>query len=205
MTDTSATYPTKTEADALLQWAASYNPGPWLRHSQLVGTAARAIADRTQHLDPLFAETAGLLHDIGRRYPGTNLRHCLDGYQIMTERGYPLIARICISHCFQLRSLSSFAGVHDVTPEQESFLNDFTRNAVFDDYDLLIQLCDTFMDGTGYCLIEKRIVDVALRYGTTSETTQKWQKILELKRHFENSIGTTIYSLLPGVVENTFA
>ena len=35
-------------------------------------------------------------------------------------------------------------------------------------------------------------------------TIDRWKKILEIKEQFENQIGCSIYSLLPGIVENSF-
>ena len=57
---------------------------------------------------------------------------------------------------------------------------------------------------TGFCLLEKRFVDVTIRYGVHTATIDRWKKILEIKEQFENQIGCSIYSLLPGIVENSF-
>jgi len=57
---------------------------------------------------------------------------------------------------------------------------------------------------SGFCLLEKRMVDVALRYGTTDYTVSKWKQIFKIKKDFESKIGCSIYSLLPGIVKNTF-
>jgi len=155
-------------------------------------------------MNPDLAEVAGMLHDIGRRFPGTNIKHCLDGYNIMLEKGYPFIANICLSHAFQVRSLSSYAGKFDLTSEEESFIIKFLDSYEYSLYDLLIPLCDAFAGGSGYWLIEKRLVNVALRNGIAPETTLQWKKIFELKYQFEELIGCSVYDLLPGVVENTF-
>lgn len=68
----------------------------------------------------------------------------------------------------------------------------------------LIQLCDALALPGGFCLIEKRLVDVALRHGTNPYTIPKWKAFLEIQREFEETIGGSIYALLPGVIENTF-
>lgn len=80
----------------------------------------------------------------------------------------------------------------------------FIKNAVYDDYDRLVQLCDALALPSGFCLLEKRFVDVAIRYGTPPVTVARWKKILEIKMLFEEKIGGSIYKQLPGVVENTF-
>ena len=76
--------------------------------------------------------------------------------------------------------------------------------AEYDDYDRLVQLCDSLALPSGFCLLEKRFVDVALRYGTPPVIVDRWKKILEIKDMFEKKINCSIYKLLPGVVENTF-
>ena len=83
-------------------------------------------------------------------------------------------------------------------------MDHFIRNAVYDDYDRLVQLCDALALPTGFCLLEKRFVDVAIRYGTVPATTERWKKILEIKALFERKINGSIYELLPGVIENSF-
>ena len=80
----------------------------------------------------------------------------------------------------------------------------FIKNAVYDDYDRLVQLCDALALPTGFCLLEKRFVDVAIRYGTHAATIDRWKKVLEIKLMFEKKTGCSIYDLLPGVIENTF-
>ena len=57
---------------------------------------------------------------------------------------------------------------------------------------------------SGFCLLEKRFVDVTMRYGVHPATIDRWKKILEIKERFEDQIGFSIYALLPGVMENSF-
>ena len=57
---------------------------------------------------------------------------------------------------------------------------------------------------SGFCLIEKRLLDVALRRGFNAYTRDKWKAFLQIQQDFEAVIGQSIYDLLPGVVENTF-
>ena len=53
-------------------------------------------------------------------------------------------------------------------------------------------------------LIEKRLVDVALRHGFNAHTLSKWQAIFSIEQEFSAALGASIYTTLPGVVENTF-
>lgn len=94
-------------------------------------------------------------------------------------------------------------GVFDMGPEDKAFMDAFVKNAVYDDYDRLVQLCDALALPSGFCLLEKRFVDVALRYGLPPVTLDRWRAILDIKAHFESILGCSIYPLLPGVVENS--
>ena len=71
-------------------------------------------------------------------------------------------------------------------------------------YDLTIQLCDSLALPGGFCLMEKRLVDVVRRYGFNDYTLLKWQAYFDVKDTIEQAAGCSIYRLLPGVVENTF-
>ncbi len=42
------------------------NPGPWVKHSELVANAAKIIAMQINDLNPNKAYTMGLIYDIGR-------------------------------------------------------------------------------------------------------------------------------------------
>lgn len=49
-----------------LEIAGELNPGPWTKHSENVGIAARNIAEKVSGMDADKAYIVGLLHDIGR-------------------------------------------------------------------------------------------------------------------------------------------
>ncbi len=78
-------------------------------------------------------------------------------------------------------------------------MKNFIENAVYDDYDFLIQLCDSLALPEGFCLLEKRFIDVALRYGTFPQSALRWKRVFEIKAYFESIIGTSIYNLLPNI------
>jgi len=80
----------------------------------------------------------------------------------------------------------------------------FLETARYDDYDRLVQLCDSLAVATGFCLLEKRFVDVSLRYGVNDRVVDRWKAIFALMDYFENMIGCPVYDILPGVRENTF-
>ena len=191
-------------AEIELEQAARLNPGKWIEHSRFVALACKNIAAQCQDLSPDQAYCFGLLHDIGRYAGVTSEKHLIDGYRFCMERGWEKAAQICISHAFMIQDIKTSIGIFDISHEEYLFMEDFIKNAVYDDYDRLVQLCDALALPTGFCLLEKRLGDVALRYGTPPVTVERCKKILEIKDLFENKINGSIYELLPGVIENSF-
>ena len=196
--------PSIEEAKLFLEEGGKLNPGPWVEHSLYVGKAAELIAENCEGLNPNIALILGMLHDIGRRFGVTNMRHSIDGYNFLLSKGYELPARICITHSFPYKDVNSIFGEWDCSHEEFKFVENFINVTEFDDYDRLIQLCDALALPDGFCLMEKRMVDVALRHGTNEYTVDKWKAIFNIEKHFEECMGKSLYSVLPGVIENTF-
>lgn len=196
--------PTIEEAKLILAEGSKLNPGPWVEHSLFVGKAAELIAKEDKGLDGNIALVLGMLHDIGRRYGVTSMRHSIDGYKFSMEKGYNLLARICITHSFPYKNIDAVFGQWDCTDTEYKFVKEYLDNIDLSAYDKLIQLCDALALPTGYCLMEKRMLDVALRHGVNEYTIEKWKATFEIKKFFEERIGKSIYNVLPNVVENTF-
>ncbi len=195
--------PDRKTAEQALKEAYQSNPGVWVDHSRYVAQACENIALHCADLDSEKAYILGLLHDIGR-YPGvTSERHLIDGYRYCMERGWEKAAQICISHAFMIQDIHTSIGKFDVSEEDYRFMEQFVKNAVYDDYDRLVQLCDSLALPTGFCILEKRFVDVTIRYGVHPATIDRWKKILEIKEYFQEKMGCSIYEVLPGVVENS--
>lgn len=194
-------FPSRAVAEESLAWAGRSNPGPWIDHSRNVAQAAERIAAACG-MDADRAYVLGLLHDIGR-WPGkTYARHLLDGYRYCTERGWTEVARICLTHSFPAPLLDSLIGWHDVSAEERAFVGQALCQPM-SDYDRLIQLCDALADATGFCILEKRWIDVLLRYGWSDDNPEKWRATLDIKRYFDEMSGQNIYALLPGIRENS--
>jgi hypothetical protein len=196
--------PSREQAEAMINAARTLNPGPWLEHSLFVGRAAEAIARQYAGLDPESAFVLGCLHDIGRRAGVTDMRHSLDGYHFLKTQGFDEAARICMTHSFPVQDIQAVAGVWDCTDQELEFAKAYISGLEFNDYDRLIQLCDALALPSGFCLIEKRLLDVVLRRGVNEYSLPRWKAFLGIQQDFEKAICGSIYSLLPGVVENTF-
>jgi hypothetical protein len=153
------------------------------------------------------AYVLGLLHDIGRGEGGpgvAEVRHVLDGYSVMLERGFEDCARICLTHSFAIKHVDAYASTWDCPPQERAFVQQYLDHAEYTAYDRLIQLCDALALPSGPCVIEKRLVDVALRHGFNALTLSKWRAIFSIQREFSTALGASIYTVLPGVVETTF-
>ncbi|MBL4930909.1 HD domain-containing protein [Clostridium paridis] len=204
MTTNNGGIPTLQEAETFLYEASILNPGQWVDHSKYAANAAKLIAENCEDINPTTAYICGLLHDIGRRYGVTDLRHILDGYNFLMEKGFERAAKVCLTHSFDCKDIKTAFGIWDCSKEEFKFVKTYLENIQYDDYDRLIQLCDALAFTNGYCLIEKRLVDAVLRHGTNEYTTLKWKATFEIKDYFERKMGKSVYSILPGVIENTF-
>ena len=191
------------QANEQLQTAYQKNPGPWVEHSRSVAENARRIAEHTDCIDPDTAYTMGLLHDIGRAAGVSGIRHIFDGYDRMNELGQPTIGRICLTYSFPLKNIHAFQGSFDCSKQQLAFLQRFLDSCSYDNYDRLIQLCDALSLPSGACILEKRLVDVALRHGVNDLSLEKWRAFLQLKQHFDRLCRCNLYTLLPNVLENS--
>lgn len=188
--------PTRERAEKLLKEAEKCNPGAWGNHSRIAAHCAEKIAQACQDLDSEKAYILGLLHDIGRKFGVTHLKHVLDGYSYMMDMGYDEVAKICLTHSFNIPSLDVYVGKFDVTKEELKMLQDALETTVMDEYDRLIQLCDALAEAEGVLDMEERMMDVKKRYGFYPQ--EKWDKNLELKKHFEKKIGGDIYTIISG-------
>lgn len=189
-------YPDKATALRLLHEAESLNPGPWGDHSRVVAMCARKTAEACG-LDGEKAYVLGLLHDIGRRFGVSHLRHVYDGWVYLRGLSYPEAAKICLTHSFSVPKLEVYIGNADVTDEQKRELEMALAACVYDDYDRLIQLCDSIGMATGAASLKERMGDVKRRYGRYPQ--EKWDKNFELKAYFEEKSGRSIENITAGI------
>jgi len=195
--DLNDAFPSRDEAEVLLQAGYDENPGPWVEHCKNTARAAETIA-KNCGLNPEKAYVFGLLHDIGyadfRDYKGRT-GHIILGYERMLEKGFGAVARICLSHSFTYKNIDAYGGSDTNWSEAEKeHLIHFLTNTDYDDYDKLIQLCDSLATAEGICLIDKRMLNVVMRHGFGEFTVPKWEATFALKAHFDNLCGENIYN-----------
>ena len=199
------TLPTPAEAEALLVAGTRTNPGPWADHCRKVGQAAGIIAARCPGMDARKATVLGMLHDIGRQVGPMDMRHIVEGYRFAMAHNMPEVARVSLTHSFAIQDADASAGNWDCSEEDVELVRNYIKNVIYDDYDLLIQLCDHLATPWGFCTLEKRMVDVTLRRGFNSYTLERWRAAFRLLDYFQKKMGEPIYPLLPGLTEYMLA
>lgn len=183
--------PTREKAEELLVEAEKCNPGPWGNHSRVAAHCAEKIAQECGDLDSDKAYILGLLHDIGRKFGTRHMGHVSDGYSYMMSLGYDEVAQICLTHSFNNQTTEDYIGNFDTTAEELDMIQSALRAVSMNEYDRLIQLCDSLAGSEGVLDIEERMEDVRRRYGGYPQ--EKWDKNLEIKKHFEEKMGKDIY------------
>ena len=212
-------YPSLSQAESYLAEGSRRNPGPWVQHARFAAQAmynmAQALLEK-QPGDPRFADleperafVLGLLHDIGRREGVFGMRHIVDGYQFLEAEGYPAAGRTCLTHSFPDKTWIAGASGWDGTPAELEFVRAYIQGIEYTIYDRLVQLADAVCLPSGFVLMEKRMVDVALRYGAETDApihhfVRRWKAFFAIKEEIEAVLNGSIYAHLPGVVENTF-
>jgi len=167
----------------------------WTLHSQVVAECAKKIASKIVGLNPDKAYSLGLLHDIGRQYGTVGVRHIILGHRLLEEMGADENAKICLTHSFPNKNGKAYTGNNDCTVSENIFLEKYLEDVTYDDYDRLIQLCDGISMPEGPVILEKRLVESAIRNGINEYTIDKWKSYIMLKEYFDSKCGGDIYKL----------
>lgn len=186
--------PTRAEAERLLAEAEACNPGQWADHCRVAAYCAEKIAAACEGMDAEKAYILGLLHDIGRKFGVSHLKHISDGYTYMLSLGYEEVAKICLTHSFSIQNIHDYIGRFDIEDDKVRELEQALAAAEYDDYDRLIQLCDSLAGSEGVLTIEERMSDVKRRYGSYPQ--EKWDANIRLKAYFEERAGKDIYEVV---------
>lgn len=202
----------RTYAKELLEWAYEQNPGPWFEHSINVAQATENIiielVKNGYNLDADIAYNAALLHDIGR-YKGftKSVIHSYDGYMYMNDLGYTGNAVICVTHSFPCKNEHiDIAAEWSLVPDHMriQLVEILIEHCNYDLYNKVITLCDALADADGFTTLERRLISVGLRHGTTSHTSLHWKGFYAIKKELEALIGKSIYTVLPDVENSIY-
>ena len=187
---------TRAQALRYLDEARALNDGGWITHSLAVGTAAERIAAHIVGMDAERAFVFGVLHDIGRRFGEMGMNHVILGYRFLLEQGDTEAAEICLTHSFPVQEITAVHGGWDLTSEDYAFLDSFLQERTYTKYDRLIQLCDAMATGEGIVAIERRMMDIMLRYGIDETSLPRWRQLFAMKSEFEQRMERSVESAL---------
>lgn len=187
-------------ADSMLAEAAELNPGSWIAHSQHAAEVARRIASRLPGVDHDLAYACGLLHDIGRRFGVSHLKHTIAGYRYLMQLGLTAVAPICLTHSFPQPDLALYVGRNDCTAEEGEFIASFLKKHQLTIYDKLSIIADAMAGPDGLVILEQRFVDVVVRNGANPSLPVKWRCTLGIKAELELMLGHSLYRLFPEVL-----
>ncbi|MDA2700755.1 HD domain-containing protein [Bacillus cereus] len=202
----------RTYAKELLEGAYEQNPGPWFEHSLHVAHATENIIieliKNGYNLDADIAYNAALLHDIGR-YKGftKSVIHSYDGYMYMNDLGYTGNAVICVTHSFPCKNEHiDIAAEWSLVPDhmRSRLVEILNEHCNYDLYNKVITLCDALADAGGFTTLERRLISVGFRHGTTSHTSLHWKGFYAIKKELEALIGKSIYTVLPDVEKSIY-
>ena len=96
-----------------------------------------------------------------------------------------------MTHSFNNHTVDEYFGKLDVSGEEMEMIKTELARTVYDDYDRLIQLCDSLAGAEGVLDIEDRMNDVKKRYGFYPQ--KKWDSNMRLKQYFEEIMKNDIY------------
>ena len=108
--------------------------------------------------------------------------------------GYEEAAKISITHSFPVKSLEMYVGEWDVSKQELAQIQSLLDFYEYDDYDRLIQVCDSIAMPNGPVDMITRMEDVKHRYGSYPQ--KKWNKNLALKDYFEDKIRMPLREVL---------
>ncbi|WP_078395832.1 HD domain-containing protein [Shouchella patagoniensis] len=197
----------------LLTLASEKNPGPWVDHSIHVARATEIILQELNkfgfNLNIDLEYNAALLHDIGR-YKGVtkSVIHSYDGYTYLEELGFSGNALVCVTHSFPNGNKNiELAAAWNLVPNymQATLIDILNQHRTYDLYSKVITLCNALADSNGFTTLEKRLVSVGLRHGTTLYTSLHWNGFYTIKQEIETYINKSVYRLLPGIEESIYS
>ena len=170
----------------------------YIFHTRGVAESAKIIAAHTSDMDSEKAYILGLLHDYGKKYDECicGKFHGQVGFEEMNAKGYPAVAKICLTHSFPRQNFVD-ADYSSYRPEWRTWAHNELAKVSYDDYDRLIQLCDMFFEGMTKVDVETRFSCIINRYHLDPKVVEVLRADTNRnKEYFEQKTGYNIYELL---------
>lgn len=164
----------------------------WITHSICVANTASIIA-KELNLDVDYAKTLGYIHDYGKAV-GDFSKHDMNGFNYLKDLGYDEeYYSICLTHGYLNNDVMCAAGG---IPRDIPFRTEYIKNHKCSIYEKLICLCD-LMCAQEVIGIDKRLIDIIIRYGAYSNTQYHVKEVYKLKKYFDDLLGYNLYNLFP--------
>lgn len=164
----------------------------WITHSICVANTASIIA-KELNLDVDYAKTLGYIHDYGKAI-GDFSKHDMNGFNYLKDLGYDEeYYSICLTHGYLNNDVMCAAGG---IPRDIPFRTEYIKNHKCSIYEKLICLCD-LMCAQEVIGIDKRLIDIIIRYGAYSNTQYHVKEVYKLKKYFDDLLGYNLYNLFP--------
>lgn len=164
----------------------------WITHSICVANTASVIA-KELNLDVEYAKTLGYIHDYGKAV-GDFSKHDMNGFNYLKGLGYDEeYYSICLTHGYLNNDVMCAAGG---IPRDIPFRTEYIKNHKCSIYEKLICLCD-LMCAQEVIGIDKRLIDIIIRYGAYSNTQYHVKEVYKLKKYFDDLLGYNLYNLFP--------
>jgi bis(5'-nucleosidyl)-tetraphosphatase len=187
-------------ATALLEELSS--PGDsWRLHSLEVGRIAELLAkaivasDPSRPVDPDWVLAAGVLHDIGRSRD-QGMRHPLEGFRLLRERGLSWLARPCLSHWLKGRQRRELEGDPHFS---KALLDELYSGGDLDAFSLsekIVALADSLVQHDRIVTIEERYREAMERYGESSWMKDNRRISLALLAEVDGILCLPVYHIL---------
>lgn len=188
---------------------------PWEQHCFNVGKLAAEIATHIPDVDPNKAFVYGLVHDYGRgsKKGKENPKcHPVEGYTIISSKGYSNEAMACITHTFpDLSNILIVPGKCRPGWRVDSNPNDFEYDEIDSFiiqklkgykptiYDDLVLIADLMSTSKEYVTINQRLQIVKERYGDQPNDNVVKQAILGRLKNVETLTQIPIEELVKGL------
>lgn len=168
-------------------------------HTMGVAMFSRLLASHIEGVNPEKAYILGLLHDYGKKY--SERFHGLIGWLELKEMGYPLAARICLTHTFPEKDFK-FEYYPSYPIEDLRAAKEILAEFEYDDYDRLVQFADMFFEALYIQKPEDRIENIKKRYNLNNEIYEFLiNEAAKLKAYFDDKCGEDVYQLV-GIRDN---
>ncbi len=173
--------------------------GTWYKyhnHVYGVGYLAEKIANVLGNVDSEKVWILGVMHDAGKIHERLEQRfHGLVGYEFFKDKDDE-IARISLTHTFHFNRIPPYEKVERMffgKKDDYEFVKYFLAKHPVNEYDKLIQMCDSLANCSGFVTLEQRGEEFAQRY-KMPVPDYMIKGAYQLKDYFDKRLMGDVYS-----------